>query len=174
MRVKIALGIAIALVALVAGGLAIGYFTGEQQAATVSLSDEQQEVVDELGYPDTFSLAMDGEDREEIWNYHSLRSSFYFANGRYIQSDNTLELLPPDVELPKLKPTDFGNRLTLTQIQDMAGDELASSESLQVEKFGAIKGHQFSGGLFVGSRDDKIAYVATQPYRRSADETTSE
>lgn len=174
MRIKVILGVVVGMVVLVAAGLAIGYFTGGPKPATVALSDEQQELVDELGFPDTFSLAMDERDREEIWNYHSLKSSFHFLNGRYIRADNTLELLPPDAALPDVKPTDFPNGMTHDQIMADAGDELASSEALKVEDFGAIKGYQYAGGLFVGTRDDKVNFIATQPYRGGSDETSSE
>lgn len=165
MRAKIL--ILILLVAAVGAGLFIGIRAG-QGPGNVELSADQREIIEEAGYPDTFSIIILGDRRDEIWNYYSLQASFYFTNGEYVRADSTLELLPENAELPKLKPMSFPAHISLTDIGSMTGNEpVATTKPFSVKELGTITGYQYPGGLFVGTRNSEVSYVTTQAYRKA-------
>ena len=154
----------IGLVVVAAIGLFIGY-TAISGPGQGRLSTDQQELVDEAGYPDTFVMIKDGERRDEIWNYYSMQASFYFSNGEYVRADNTLEPLPDDAELPDFKPESFPPDVKLSDIAALAEGDPHTTK-LNVKGLGNIEGRQYEEGLFVGQSEGKPAYIQTQAFRR--------
>ncbi len=162
-RVLVVLLIIFILLIATITGLIIGYRYNQKPRA-VKISSEQQELIEEAGYPDTFAILISDNHRYEIWSYYDMRTSFYFVDGRYIRADNTLKPLPKGAVLPKIKPTSFPNNISLTQINKLLDDEPAVVASVEVEGVGSIKGYQYLKGIFVGTRNSKVTFIQTQAY----------
>ncbi len=153
------------LIVVAAIGLFVGYSL-DSDPAKVELSADQQELVDEAGQPDTFIIIKDGGQRDEIWNYYSMQTSFYFSDGDYVRADNTLEPLPADAELPDYKPTDFPPGIDFAEVGSLAIGEPITTK-MKIKDFGAIETRQYTEGLFIGVKDGALAFVQTQAFRRS-------
>ena len=135
----------------------------------VGLSSQQQELVEQFGYPNTFTLifgemTVEGEYqpvRFETWNYNDIGRRFYFIDGQFVKDVDI-----PFIEkarYPNLRPTWFGKDMTFDQIKKVIGTEPLVSAELIPEIMENGKIYDFWGQVRVGEVDGKIVYLRTYP-----------
>ncbi len=99
-------------------------------AQPYSLSIDQNDLVQELGYPEAFIIlfyqeeAPDGslvDVRQEVWEYYTAGKSYAFLDGELAGSEDLNESLPgPLAELPYI-PEQFSAGMTLQEVIESAG-----------------------------------------------------
>jgi hypothetical protein len=128
----------------------------------VLLSDQQQTVFDDFGWPDAFILVemdnlQDEPIRHEIWHYYLAQTSFLFSNGVFI-SDSEVEMPPAGILPTPYTPDQFPVGVSLEEIQTLMGDvsfkPVKDSELIQ-------EGFQLYAGdkILLGFVDDQLVYV---------------
>ena len=128
---------------------------------SVKPSQDQQELVDSFGYPDTFTLQMMDNLRYETWNYYEVKRGFIFLDGVFVE-DQIIDNLDGDYQFPEFKPTQFTEGMSLADVKKFLGDPTregeVSSELLENSKI-----YDFWDQVKVGTKEDKIVYVETLP-----------
>ena len=87
------------------------------------LSLDQDQVIEEFGYPDHFFISIDplSGDRIEDWTYYSEGKKLSFENGRFFgeedAEDQSEEYPPTD-----LKPEDFDSLMTPGEAEELLGE----------------------------------------------------
>ncbi|MDY6796108.1 MAG: hypothetical protein SWK76_12665 [Actinomycetota bacterium] len=94
-----------------------------------SLSTDQNQVVEDIGYPDHFFISIDpyGTDRMERWIYFSDGKALDFDNGRL---DGEEEVADESAEYPPtdLRPQDFSTLMTSEEANQLLGEPLYTHE----------------------------------------------
>lgn len=134
----------------------------------IKLSKDQQTVVDELGYPASFSIYLDEVDgkpiRKETWRYHGVGSTFMFSNGTFELLKSDLSPAPADSKAPTVRPTQFGPKTDRADITALIGKPQAQAK-INPELLKGAKVYQYSGGVTVGMAGDRVVYVEANLYR---------
>lgn len=132
-----------------------------------ALSVDQRELVQEVGYPDTFTIvfsAAKGKSlREETWNYYDLSTAFAFRNGKYAAGDTLAQVPPDDTFMPQVKPSSFTPSMSLADISSLIEEKPFRSRKLSHELLPGATIYGYPSGLYVGEIDGKIAYVQSVP-----------
>jgi hypothetical protein len=131
------------------------------------LSADQQKIVNELGWPDTFILFFDSDPANpqrnvtyESWNYHSYITRFDFADGVLVQSDATQIFGDLAVSARKYRPLQFSKGMDISSIQALFPDmTLAQSDipELYGQKLLIMTGDRIMFGFEKG----KLQFVET-------------
>jgi len=128
----------------------------------VLLSDQQQTVFDDFGWPDAFTLVemdnlQDEPIRHEIWHYYIAQTSFIFSNGVFI-SDSEVEMPPAGIIPTPYTPDQIPVGVSLEDIKMLMGDvsfkPVENSDLIQ-EGFQLYAGQQ----ILLGFVDDQLVYV---------------
>lgn len=95
-----------------------------------SLSIDQSDLIQELGYPETFIILFYKEDapdgslldvRQEVWEYYTAGKSYTFLNGALASSEDLKESTPgPLAALPYI-PEQFSAGMALQDVIESAG-----------------------------------------------------
>jgi hypothetical protein len=128
----------------------------------VQLSEQHKSVVDDLGWPDAFTLVemdnVQGEPiRHEIWNYYLAQTSFLFSNGIFI-SDSEVEMPPAGIIPTPYTPDQFPVGISLEDIQTLLGDvslNAVENSDLIQEGFQLYAGQQ----ILLGFINNQLVYV---------------
>jgi len=138
---------------------------------SMDLSPEQQDMVEKLGYPDTFMLILTSADpaggqkftRNEIWNYYDVRIRFIIKNGRLVNAEE-IEDVPDNVLLPVIyRPEQFENNMTWVDVlEKVIGDRLFAIDPLQEEGQSEMSLVGTEQILF-GFEGDMLVFVQTVP-----------
>lgn len=148
------------LILVAIGGFLVWYFKF-RSPDLAKPSEDQQELVNEFGYPDTFTLTMMDDVRYETWNYYELEQSFMFLNGSFIENV-TIENVTDDFQFPDFKPTQFKENMTLGDVRKFLGDPTIEGE-ISSELLENAKIYDFWDQVKVGTKEEKIVYVETLP-----------
>lgn len=151
---------------LLAGGLYYFFFFNKDP---VSLSSQQQELVNKFGQPTTFILVF-GEEliddefkrvRYEIWNYNQYGRRFRFIDGEF----KAVEDIRPikEAQYPTLRPSMFEEGITLEDIKKVVKIEPNMMTELDPELIPNAKGYNFAGQLAVGVHEGKVVFIQTYP-----------
>ena len=73
-------------------------------AIPVQVSEDQTDLINRFGYPDTFVLMMGKDTRVEIWTYYTMRRSFIFLDGEFA-NDDFVAGLPKTFRFPQFRHT---------------------------------------------------------------------
>lgn len=142
--------------------------TGEamtvEEALAVEPVDRRQEVLEEMGAPDAFTITfqqIEGQTvRWEEWSYHEFDSRFDFVDGELLWA---VELEPvPDGSIYAhfYDPRDFHASMTTAEARQL----LADQELVQVDLAeGDIPGGLLLAGdqILLGFENDRLVYVQT-------------
>ena len=140
----------------------------------LKLSAQQQALVDEFGYPDTFVLSSYEETieggttriRDETWYYYRVLTNFSFINGKFVAS-NSIDRLPDDLIYPKYSPDMFQVGMTLAEVKKLLGD--AKGVGVEVNALGlndkSLDNFQlyFAGQISLAFVEDSLCYVLSAP-----------
>lgn len=130
----------------------------------VELSEDQQLVYEDFGWPDTFTLSeidnLEGDSvRYETWVYYYGKSSYTFADGVFITSGEA-QPLPEGFTPAPYQP----NHILLGASPEQAKDWMGNNPLTLVEESGAIQeGGKFYVGqqIILGFLDDRLFFVDT-------------
>lgn len=145
------------------------YFKARRVETRVELSPQQQELVEQFGFPNTFSLVF-GEMmikggyqpvRFETWNYNDIGRRFYFIDGQFVKDADIP--FAEKARYPNLRPTWFGKDMTFDQIKKVIGTEPLVSAELIPEIIENGRIYDFFGQVRVGEVDGKMVYLRTYP-----------
>ena len=136
-------------------GAGIWYFIGSQEAA---LSQDQQELVEEFGWPSVFSLSFSGGSRFELWAYHDFAKTFIFDDGQF-QITSTSEISLGDAESLYLKPSQFKADLTKEELIKQLGQPTGQIEIPVSDK--KVEYLNFGNELIAIFRDGQISTIQT-------------
>jgi len=135
-----------------------------------ALSAEQRQVVDELGYPDAFTLLfyqdLDEQDRYydiryESWQYGAVGREVVFVNGELIR-DVPAEAVPPALAATPYRPEQFAASMRLNDVLASAGIAeyaRAAADPLLVPSAEICLARQLAFGL----KDGRLMAVETLP-----------
>ena len=138
--------------------------------APYTLSAEQRQVVDELGYPDAFTLLfyqdLDEQDRYydiryESWQYGAVGREVVFVNGELIR-DVPAEAVPPALAATPYRPEQFAASMRLNDVLASAGIAeyaRAAADPLLVPSAEICLARQLAFGL----KDGRLMAVETLP-----------
>ena len=128
----------------------------------MSLSAEQQQVVDELDWPDTFMiLEVDHREgqriRQETWAYHQGKTTLTFLDGVFM-AEGEVDRLPPGAIPTPYHPDQFILGSSLAQIRaGLAGVTLLPVEDAEPPESGI---RLYAGPqLILGFLNDRLFYV---------------
>lgn len=124
-------------------------------------SPEQRELIQHFGYPDTFMLSMQKQNRFEIWTYYNMERNFVFLDGEFIE-EQSVSNLSEDFGFPDFRPTQFENNINLAQANKILGPPTAQGEVIpELMKNTTI--YDYWDQVKVGVKDKEVIYVQTQP-----------
>lgn len=134
------------------------------------LAKDQQEMVEELGHPDSFTLIMVEEDekpgiwhRMESWDYYELEASFSFVDGT-LSGSHDIKDFPSFTLLPNIyTPEQFENGMRLQEVKEkIIADRPFGETDLQKE---ILPEARIVGAeqLILGFMGDILVYVETLP-----------
>ena len=132
-------------------------------------SKDQIQLINRFGYPDTFTLAMDGDDRLEVWNYYGLERSFTFKKGVFI-NDQIINPLESFNAYPRLRPTQFKNGLTLEEVSNIIDSQPTSQAGILPDIMENSVVYNYSDQVVVGLQEDKVVFVQTLPVKVEQEE----
>jgi len=154
---------------LILGLFVFLYFNQKRIKPKVALSSQQKELVDQFGYPTTFTLVfgemtIEGKyqpARLEIWNYDEIGRRFYFVDGQFAKDED----IPfrEKALYPDLRPTWFDQETTFEQVKKIIGLEPRASAEFIPEIIKNGKVYDFYGQVKVAVVDGKIIYLETYP-----------
>lgn len=128
----------------------------------VSLSGEQQQVVEDLEWPDTFMIIeVDHREgrriRQETWAYHQGKTTLTFLDGVFM-AEGEVDRLPPGYVPTPYHPDQFPLGSSLAQVQAaLAGITLLSVEDAEPPQGGV---RLYAGPqLMLGFLNDRLFYV---------------
>jgi len=151
----ICLSVIIALLALIMFGL------NPAASRPLSLSGDQQKLVDSLGYPDIFTLMEMERFRFEIWTYFDKQRSFSFLNGRF-QEDSFQDKISPSYGWPGLRPTQFKIGMTEDEVKRILNKPTAVGRIEQGELKGIVI-YDYFDQVKVAFRNGMLIYMRTLP-----------
>ena len=133
-----------------------------------TLSDDQQELVNRLDYPDSFTITFYYEEfapgnktwvREETWRYHDESTAYTFYNGE-LQSEFMLEPIEPGWLPAMYTPDQFVAFANLQNVLDNA--QIHDYFELPLEDALVKNGRlYFAPGVTFGLADGELNYVET-------------
>ena len=132
-----------------------------QPKELITLSVDQQDLVDSFGQPDVFRLTMMDDLRHEIWTYYRMERSYVFINSRFVE-DQIIEDIDEDFQFPQFKPTHFKAGLDLGEVEKILGKHSAEGE-LDPQILENAKIYDFYDQVKAGFKDDKLIFVQTVP-----------
>ena len=136
----------------------------------VELAKDQQEMVEELGHPDSFTLIIVEEDenpgiwhRMESWDYYKLETSFSFVDGT-LSGSYDIKDFPSFTLLPNIyTPEQFENGMRLQEVEKkIIADRPFGKVDLQKEILPEAK-ILGTEQLIMGFIGDMLVYVETLP-----------
>jgi hypothetical protein len=148
--------------------LAEGVAANPSAAQSYSLSEDQSGIIDQYGYPDSFTITFydeefdpnyDGEVRDETWRYYSSGIEFDFYNGLLMYTNPIPD--PPTrwVVLP-YRPEQFTAYSDLETI--LASAQITDFIEFPLEKELINNGKlYYASGLTFGTVDGRLIYVET-------------
>lgn len=95
-----------------------------------AISDQQQQLVDEFGWPQSFLITFTTEEnggerqkfRYETWYYYNVWTSFSFINGIFTESEG-IDRLKGDIDPLPYTPYDFKHGMQWREVQRLAGHQ---------------------------------------------------
>ena len=132
-------------------------------------SRDQIQLINKFGYPDTFTLAMDGKDRLEVWNYYGLERSFTFKKGVFI-NDQIIDPLESFNAYPRLRPTQFKKGLTLEEVNTIIDSQPTSQADIIPEIMESSAVYNYFDQVIVGVQENKVVFVQTLPVKIKQEE----
>lgn len=132
-------------------------------------SKDQIQLINRFGYPDTFTLAMDGNDRLEVWNYYGLERSFTFKKGVFI-NDQIIDPLESLNAYPRLRPSQFREGLTLEEVSSIIDSQPTSQAGILPDMMENSMMYNYSDQVIVGLQADKVVFVQTLPVKVEQEE----
>ncbi len=127
----------------------------------VQVSEDQTDLINRFGYPDTFVLMMGKDARVEIWTYYTMQRSFIFLDGEFA-NDDFVAGLPKTFCFPQFRPTQFTQDMTLAQAKRILGEPSAEGQLiLELMKNTTI--YDFHDQVRLAVKNEKVLYVQTLP-----------
>jgi hypothetical protein len=133
-----------------------------------ALSDAQQEAVDRLGYPDSFTITFYYEEfapenktwvREETWRYYHELTAYDFYNGT-LQAQTELDSIESDWLPAQYTPDQFAAFANLQEV--LNGAQIHDYFEIPLEDTLVKNGRlYFAPGLTFGLADGELTYVET-------------
>jgi len=151
------------------GVVGLFFWRQSQVLEAVSLSEQQQKLVDQFGYPNHFILVfgqmvIDNEYQDvryEAWSYDQLGRRFNFVDGDFADdTDISFEL---EAQYPDLKPSYFAQNMTFEEVKNVIGSEPSISADVLPEIAEDMQIYDFHGQVKVGIAEDKVVYIETFP-----------
>ena len=135
----------------------------------ISLTDQQQKLVDQFGYPDHFVLVFGEmviekeyeEIRYEAWNYDESGRRYNFVDGEFASDTNISFLI--DADYPDLKPTYFTEGMNFDQVKKVIGADPSESVDAIPEIAENMTVYDFHGQIKVGVFEEEVVYIQTYP-----------
>jgi len=130
-------------------------------AIPVQVSEDQTDLINRFGYPDTFVLMMGKDTRVEIWTYYTMQRSFIFLDGEFA-NDDFVAGLPKTFRFPQFRPTQFTQDMTLAQAKRILGEPSAEGQLIpELMKNTTI--YDFHDQVKLAVKNEKVIYVQTLP-----------
>jgi len=158
MKIKKILPILIALVVI-----GISIFN-----SSPSLPEDQKDLVDSFGYPDTFTLMMDDETRYETWTYYTMERAFSFIDGSFLEESTISNFENESVEFTDFKPTQFKNGLLFANIIKILGEPNRKGD-IDPDLLENAEIYNYSDQVIVGVQNGQVIFVQTLPALTSAE-----
>ena len=166
--------IPILFVFLVGAGI-FAYLKLFKATPEVVLSTSEQELVNAIGYPDTFTIYYDYSSNKdtpiklETWNYYNLNSSYNFKDGAYQFADHSLKDSVKGWIFPETRPDQFGKDLTKEKLDAIAGEQPNFSATINPEILGEnITGnvYDYQGKFIAVIKNGGVVYIQTLPLNK--------
>jgi hypothetical protein len=176
-------GLGVLLVGLFAGVLFVGGWReyklmpkivegASSEAANVelyTLTDDQLEVVADMGPPQAFTILFYEEElqdgslsdvRLETWDYYTLRAEYTFINGDFVAEDLLDAELTGEISPIPYRPEQFVAYMTLDEVLTSAGLERYLVVPLEKE---LVDGGEvyYAGELTFGLKNNELLYIET-------------
>lgn len=151
------------------------WFTDLEETPAGNYSEDQIEIVNRLGPPESFTImicALDEESDEvvktEIWNYYSMQSRFVFTDGKLIMTEE-IEAIDENAIMPKYTPDRFVYGMSFKEVIDFLGEkEFALAEV--IDEYVENGDLYFTEQLVLGFKNDMLFYVESLPLIPEEDE----
>ena len=148
--------------AMPAGGEEVTHTAIPDEPLTAQLSDQQQLLVDEFGWPDSFTILEADDDqggtvRFETWTYYAGKIIYTFFDGVF-QTEGYTETISRDAILSPYHPDQFPLGMT----QDQVRAWVVSGEMIQIpDEGGGLEGIDLYAAeqLILGFEVDRLVYV---------------
>jgi len=135
------------------------------------LSSDQSELVDDLGYPTSYTIAfgetvINGEYKQvryESWNYEKHGRSFLFVDGKFTADENIAFVDKAD-PFP-ITPNEFGEEMSFEEVKGIIGGEPNVSASVPESLLENAKVYDFEEQIKIGVINDKVIYIQTLPLK---------
>jgi len=106
------------------------------------LSSEQEEIIDELGHPQRFTLAFlpegDGDEavlaRNEVWSYPEHGQEYTFVSGQ-VQSVDEIAAETKSITYSSLKPEEFDYGMNYDQVAAVVGSDSVEAVNIVGELY---------------------------------------
>ncbi len=151
------------------------WFTDLEETPAGSYSEDQIEIVNRLGPPESFTIMICATDEEsdetvrtEIWNYYSMQSRFVFTDGKLIMTEE-IEAIDENAVMPEYTPDRFVYGMSFKEVIDILGEkEFALAEV--IDEYVENGDLYFTEQLVLGFKDDRLFYVESLPLIPEEDE----
>lgn len=133
------------------------------------LSSQQQQLVERLGYPTSYTITfgeatIEGQYkpvRLEIWNYDRHGRAFYFVDGKFTK-DSDIAFIDRVDPFP-IVPGKFDKEMSLDQIKGIIGGGPTASGKVSDKLMASTTIYDFSDQVKIGVKDNKVIYIQTFP-----------
>jgi hypothetical protein len=137
-------------------------------AQQYTLSADQEAVVSQLGYPDSFTITFyqeefnpvySGDVRDEIWRYYGTAIAYTFYNGK-LERQESIPDAPTNFLKPQYNPDQFVAYASLKTV--LSSNTIPDYFELPLEKELVNHGKlYYAPGLTFGLVKDRLIYVET-------------
>jgi tetratricopeptide (TPR) repeat protein len=151
------------------------WFTDLEETPAGNYSEDQIEIVNRLGPPESFTIMICSLDEEsdevvrtDTWNYYSMQSRFVFTDGKLVLTEE-IEAIDGNAVFPEYTPDRFVYGMSFKEVIDFLGEmEFALAEI--TDEYVENGDLYFTEQLVLGFKDDMLFYVESLPLIPEEDE----
>jgi hypothetical protein len=135
-----------------------------EQALTMTLDDNRQQVLDQMGPPDVFRITfqpLNGTQvRQEEWSYFDDQTRFDFINGTLVSTIDINAVPDLSINASTYNPLNFTDAMTIEEVQTLLKDQQLTQVDLA--DYGVPAGFALAGDqILLGFDAGELVYVRT-------------
>ena len=166
-KIKKKLILIVIVLFLILGGFLFWHFSLPEPSFVidtdiVTASEDQTELINNFGYPNSFILIMDQGVRYESWTYYEMERTFVFLDGKFLEEQIVARIEDENVLFPEFRPTQFKSGMPFSEVTDILGEPTAQGEiSSDILEDALV--YNYIDQVSVGTKGDKVVFVRTFP-----------